>query len=241
MGLKWFRRWCGGRPRPFRGGGREVRRAGCGWDSRPENRPLLRRIHQPSKRHFSLRCPLFVMASIYVLRCGWWVGCGKILMCCWFVNGGFRGLGGNSYTLGYGFGSLWTGAGNWSAFSCEDDGVGGGCSDSSESFGGCAGEPEYCCGTGSTPTPTATAASPSDKARPTVRLAQQAARTTAQALQTGRGLKEGSKRFGEAAWGPLAKASGALWLELTGVFFGIFAVFAANGAWKTGRRCIRRG
>ncbi len=84
-----------------------------------------------------------------------------------------------------------------------------------------------------TPTATATAASPSDKARPTVRLAQQAERTTAQALQTGRGLKEGSKRFGEAAWGPLAKASGALWLEFTGVFFGIFAVFAANGAWKT--------
>jgi undecaprenyl pyrophosphate phosphatase UppP len=23
-----------------------------------------------------------------------------------------------------------------------------------------------------------------------------------------------------------------LWLEFTGVFFGIFAVFAANGAWK---------
>jgi hypothetical protein len=28
------------------------------------------------------------------------------------------------------------------------------------------------------------------------------------------------------------KLSGALWLELTGVFFGIFAVFAAGGAWK---------
>ena len=75
--------------------------------------------------------------------------------------------------------------------------------------------------------------SASDKARPVVRLAQQAERTTAQVRQTGRGLKEGSKRFGEAAWGPLAKASGALWLEFTGVFFGIFALFAANGAWKT--------
>ena len=65
-----------------------------------------------------------------------------------------------------------------------------------------------------------------------VRLGQQAARTTAQVRQTGHGLKEGSKRFGEAVWGPLAMASGALWLELTGVFFGIFAVFAAGGAWK---------
>jgi hypothetical protein len=64
------------------------------------------------------------------------------------------------------------------------------------------------------------------------RLVEKSARTAAQVRQTGRGLKEGGKRFGEAMWGPLAKASGALWLELTGVFFGIFAVFAASGAWK---------
>ena len=30
------------------------------------------------------------------------------------------------------------------------------------------------------------------------------------------------------------KLSGALWLELTGVFFGIFAVFASVNAWKMG-------
>jgi hypothetical protein len=64
------------------------------------------------------------------------------------------------------------------------------------------------------------------------RLVKQAARTTAQARQTGRGLKEGGKRFGEAAWGPFVKLSGALWLEMTGVFFGIFAVFAGGNAWK---------
>jgi hypothetical protein len=65
-----------------------------------------------------------------------------------------------------------------------------------------------------------------------VRLGEQAARTTAQVRQTGRGLKEGSKRFGEAVWGPFVRLSGALWLELTGVFFGIFAVFAGGNAWK---------
>jgi hypothetical protein len=63
-------------------------------------------------------------------------------------------------------------------------------------------------------------------------LGEQAARTTAQVRQTGRGLKEGSRRFGEAVWGPFVKLSGALWLELTGVFFGIFAVFASVNAWK---------
>jgi hypothetical protein len=65
-----------------------------------------------------------------------------------------------------------------------------------------------------------------------VRLGQQAARTTAQVRQTRRGLKEGSKRFGEAAWGPMVKLSGVLWLELTGVFFGIFALFAGGAVWK---------
>jgi len=81
-----------------------------------------------------------------------------------------------------------------------------------------------------------TAASPSAAAGkegvPGGRLAERAVRTTAQVRQTGRGLKEGSKRFGEAVWGPFVKLSGALWLELTGVFFGIFAIFASVNAWK---------
>ena len=49
---------------------------------------------------------------------------------------------------------------------------------------------------------------------------------------TGKGLAAGGKRFGESVWGPVVKASGALWLELTGVFFGIFAISAAGNAWR---------
>lgn len=64
------------------------------------------------------------------------------------------------------------------------------------------------------------------------RVRQQATKTTTQLRRTGKGWKEGGKRFGDAVWGPFVKLSGALWLELTGVFFGIFAVFAAGGAWK---------
>ncbi|MBB5341301.1 hypothetical protein [Tunturiibacter gelidoferens] len=64
------------------------------------------------------------------------------------------------------------------------------------------------------------------------RLGEKAARTTAQAVETGRGLKRGGRRFGEAIWGPFVKASNQLWLEFTGVFFGIFAVFAVSNAWK---------
>jgi hypothetical protein len=80
-----------------------------------------------------------------------------------------------------------------------------------------------------TPVPPPTAEKAKD---PVVRLSQKAARTTAQVVQTGKGLKRGGKRFGEAVWGPFVKLSGQLWLELTGVFFGIFAVFAGSTAWK---------
>jgi hypothetical protein len=76
------------------------------------------------------------------------------------------------------------------------------------------------------------AANKSKAAAAGARVGQQAARTTAQVVQTGQGLKRGSKRFGEAVWGPFVKLSGVLWLELTGVFFGIFCLFAGTGAWK---------
>ena len=42
-------------------------------------------------------------------------------------------------------------------------------------------------------------------------------------------LKRGTKRFGEAMWGPVARASGVLWFELTGVFFSLFAL--TSGLW----------
>lgn len=64
------------------------------------------------------------------------------------------------------------------------------------------------------------------------RVGEQAARATAQVRTTAAGLKQGKKRFGEAVWGPFARAGGVLWLEFTGVFFGLFAVSAATGAWK---------
>lgn len=65
-----------------------------------------------------------------------------------------------------------------------------------------------------------------------VRAGQQAVQAGAQVKQTGQGLKQGGKRFGEAVWGPFVKLSGVLWLEVTGVFFALFAVFAGGGAWK---------
>jgi hypothetical protein len=63
-------------------------------------------------------------------------------------------------------------------------------------------------------------------------MGQKAARTATQATRTGEGLKEGRKRFGAAMGGRVGRLSAALWLEVTGVFFGIFAVFATGGAWR---------
>lgn len=64
------------------------------------------------------------------------------------------------------------------------------------------------------------------------RLGQQTARAASQMTVTGAGLKQGGKQFGKAVWRPFVKLSGVLWLELTGVFFGIFALSAAGGAWR---------
>ena len=39
-------------------------------------------------------------------------------------------------------------------------------------------------------------------------------------------------RFGRSMLGPFARAGKALWLEVTGVFYAIFALFFANYAWR---------
>ena len=64
----------------------------------------------------------------------------------------------------------------------------------------------------------------------------------AQVRSTSATVKREGKRFGQAMWKPVARASGVLWLEVTGVFFGLFAMtagielyrhhgdFAASGA-----------
>jgi hypothetical protein len=48
----------------------------------------------------------------------------------------------------------------------------------------------------------------------------------------GKAVARGSRKFGEAVWRPFAHASGVLWLEVTGLFFGIFALFFAVNTYK---------
>jgi hypothetical protein len=64
------------------------------------------------------------------------------------------------------------------------------------------------------------------------RVAERVAEGRVQAAQASKGIQEGGRRFKEAAWRPFVRLSGVLWLELMGVFFGLFAVSAGVGAWR---------
>lgn len=46
------------------------------------------------------------------------------------------------------------------------------------------------------------------------------------------GTRKGTKRFGEAIWGPFVHAGGVLWLEITGLFFALFGLFFAQGVYR---------
>lgn len=48
----------------------------------------------------------------------------------------------------------------------------------------------------------------------------------------GKAVARGTRKFGEALWKPFAHASGVLWLEITGLFFGVFAMFFASNTYK---------
>jgi hypothetical protein len=88
-------------------------------------------------------------------------------------------------------------------------------------------------GVGAARTDSGRASAGQTAARPAVKAAAQtAARTIVGARSAQQGLKRGGKRFGEAVWGPFVRLSGVVWLEVSGVFFGIFALFAGAGVWR---------
>src|SRR5271170_2983390 len=78
---------------------------------------------------------------------------------------------------------------------------------------------------GATPTP-----------QPMPRTVQAASKATAnaasQAKVTAKAVAQGTKRFGEAVWGPMAHTGGVLWLEITGLFFALFAAFFGQNVYK---------
>lgn len=67
---------------------------------------------------------------------------------------------------------------------------------------------------------------------PVQRAARSAGQKVVQAREVKQGLGHGTRRFGEAVWRPFVRLSGVVWLEVTGVFFGIFALLALGYMWK---------
>lgn len=63
-------------------------------------------------------------------------------------------------------------------------------------------------------------------------LPQEAASLNQVYAERGRRVAQGTRKFGQSIWGPFAHASGVLWLEITGLFFGLFALFFASNAYK---------
>jgi hypothetical protein len=59
-----------------------------------------------------------------------------------------------------------------------------------------------------------------------------AAQAIAQSHEVQQGVRRGTRRFGEAVWRPFVRLSGVLWLEVSGVFFGVFALLALGWGWK---------
>lgn len=71
-------------------------------------------------------------------------------------------------------------------------------------------------------------------------LAQAASQKTRTVAEKTKAVGRASKRFGEALWGPVVHLGGVLWLEITGLFFAIFALYFAQNAYQL-RHAYRSG
>ena len=90
----------------------------------------------------------------------------------------------------------------------------------------------------STPSPAraGTPREPAAQARAAAPASQaQAARMAERVVQTQRTVAETKKhagRLGRSVWTPVARFSSVVWLQVTGLFFALIAMFLAQGAWK---------
>ena len=83
--------------------------------------------------------------------------------------------------------------------------------------------------TTSAPTRPATrTATPREPAAPVDRVAQKVVQTQRTVAAT----KQHAGKLGRSVWTPLARFSSVVWLQVTGLFFALIAMFLAQGAWK---------
>jgi len=79
--------------------------------------------------------------------------------------------------------------------------------------------------------PSTSTVGPASQAISRTSATQTASATTVIPPQS-RGIQEGVNRFKASAVEPVVRLSGVLWLEVTGVFFALFALGAAGGVWR---------
>lgn len=80
-----------------------------------------------------------------------------------------------------------------------------------------------------TPGPTReSAAQVRQPAAPIDRVAAKVAQTQRTVATT----KQHAGKLGRSVWTPVARFSSVVWLQVTGLFFGLIAMFLAQGAWK---------
>ena len=60
----------------------------------------------------------------------------------------------------------------------------------------------------------------------------QTQRTVAQTQRTVAETKKHAGRLGRSVWTPVARFSSVVWLQVTGLFFALLAMFLGQGAWK---------
>jgi len=81
----------------------------------------------------------------------------------------------------------------------------------------------------------AAAPNPKDKtkpAEPVVEAPRRASQATEKVRITSQGVREGSRRFGQAVYQPAVKITAVIWLEVMGVFFSLFVIVGAGYCWS---------
>jgi hypothetical protein len=63
-------------------------------------------------------------------------------------------------------------------------------------------------------------------------IARKAEEVAARGRNLGKGIGRGSRQFSQSFFKPFAHASSVLWLEITGCFFALFAMFFAQNLYK---------
>ena len=82
------------------------------------------------------------------------------------------------------------------------------------------------------PNPKAATKTTSGRAEPTVESPRRAAQATEKVRITSQGVREGSRRFGQAVYQPAVKLTAVIWLEVMGVFFSLFVIVGAGYCWS---------